>query len=68
MIVGCAMPEVEQGMNVARIGVLLAGMPNTVARHDDQSLLLVGLTAVSIAADRIRTGEADVMIAGGREA
>ena len=42
VIVGCAMPEAEQGMNVARIGLLLAGFPDTRAGHDDQSLLLVG--------------------------
>ena len=42
VIVGCAMPEYEQGMNVARIGLLLAGLPNTVVRDDDQPLLLVG--------------------------
>ena len=40
-IVGCAMPEAEQGMNVARIGLLLAGLPDTVPRHDHQPLLLV---------------------------
>jgi hypothetical protein len=42
VIVGCAMPEYEQGMNVARIGVLLAGLPNSVAGMTDQPLLLVG--------------------------
>ena len=42
VIVGCAMPEAEQGMNVARIGLLLAGLPKSVAGNDDQPLLLVG--------------------------
>jgi acetyl-CoA acyltransferase len=67
VIVGCAMPEYEQGMNVARIGLLLAGLPNTVAGMTINRFCSSGLNAVSIAADRIRTGEADIVIAGGTE-
>src|ERR1700682_4035272 len=67
VIVGCAMPEYEQGMNVARIGLLLAGLPNSVAGMTINRFCSSGLNAVSIAADRIRTGEADIVIAGGTE-
>ena len=67
VIVGCAMPEYEQGMNVARIGLLLAGLPNTVAGMTVNRFCSSGLNAVSIAADRIRTGEAEIMIAAGTE-
>jgi len=67
VIVGCAMPEYEQGMNVARIGLLLAGLPNTVAGMTINRFCSSGLNAMSIAADRIRTGEADIVIAAGTE-
>ena len=67
VIVGCAMPEAEQGMNVARIGLLLAGFPNTVSGMTINRFCSSGVQAVALAADRIRLGEADIMIAGGTE-
>ncbi|AKJ31228.1 acetyl-CoA C-acyltransferase [Caldimonas brevitalea] len=66
-IIGCAMPEAEQGLNVARIAALLAGLPNTVGGITVNRFCASGLSAVQMAADRIRVGEADVMIAGGAE-
>jgi acetyl-CoA acyltransferase len=67
VIVGCAMPEYEQGMNVARIGLLLAGFPDSVPGMTINRFCSSGLNAVSIAADRVRTGEADIVIAAGTE-
>ena len=67
VIVGCAMPEAEQGMNVARIGALLAGLPDSVPAMTINRFCASGLQAVALAADRIRTGDADVVIAGGTE-
>ncbi len=67
VIVGCAMPEAEQGMNVARIGLLLAGFPNSVPGITINRFCSSGLQAVADAAARIRLGEADVMIAAGAE-
>jgi acetyl-CoA acyltransferase len=67
VIVGCAMPEAEQGMNVARIGLLLAGFPNSVAGMTVNRFCSSGVQAVALAADRIRLGEADVMVAAGTE-
>jgi len=66
-VIGCAMPEAEQGMNVARIGVLLAGLPHTVPGVTINRFCSSGLQAVAYAADAIRLGEADLMIAGGTE-
>ena len=67
VIVGCAMPEAQQGLNVARIALLLAGLPNTVGGITINRFCSSGLNAIAMAADRIRVGEADVMIAGGVE-
>jgi acetyl-CoA acyltransferase len=66
-IVGCAIPEAEQGLNVARIGALLAGLPNTVGGVTVNRFCASGLTALAMAADRIRVGEAEVMLAAGVE-
>lgn len=67
VIVGCAMPEAEQGMNVARIGLLLAGFPDSVSGMTINRFCSSGVQAVALAADRIRLGEAEVMIAAGTE-
>ncbi|MHB0926880.1 MAG: acetyl-CoA C-acyltransferase [Gallionellaceae bacterium] len=67
VIAGCAMPEAEQGMNVARIALLLAGLPNSVPGMTVNRFCSSGLQAVALAADRIRLGEAEVMIAAGTE-
>ncbi|MCB1955763.1 MAG: acetyl-CoA C-acyltransferase, partial [Rhodocyclaceae bacterium] len=67
VITGCAMPEAEQGMNVSRIGLLLAGLPDTVPGLTINRFCASGVQAVADAAARIRLGEADVMIAAGTE-
>ena len=66
-VIGCAMPEGEQGMNVARIGVLLAGLPDTLAAQTINRFCSSGLQAVALAADQIRLGNADLVLAGGTE-
>jgi acetyl-CoA acyltransferase len=66
-VIGCAMPEAEQGMNVARIAVLLAGLPDLVSAMTINRFCSSGVQAVATAADRIRLGEADLMLAGGTE-
>ena len=66
-IVGCAIPEGEQGLNIARLGVLLAGLPNTIGGVTVNRFCASGLTALAMAADRIRVGESDAMIAAGTE-
>jgi acetyl-CoA acyltransferase len=67
VVVGCAFPEAEQGLNMARIGALLARLPDGVPGVTVNRYCSSGLNAVQIAADRIRVGEADVVIAGGSE-
>src|SRR5690606_1985181 len=66
-ISGCAMPEGEQGMNVARICVLLAALPDTVAAQSINRFCSSGLHAVALAAAQVRLGNADLVLAGGTE-
>ncbi len=66
-IVGCSFPEGEQGLNMARMAVLMAGLPKSVGGATVNRYCASGLTALAIAADRIRVGEADAMIAAGAE-
>ena len=67
IICGCAIPEGAQGLNIARIGAVLAGLPNSVGGITVNRFCASGLSAVQMAADRIRVGEAEVMIAAGVE-
>ncbi|MFT5590367.1 MAG: acetyl-CoA acyltransferase [Bradyrhizobium sp.] len=66
-IVGCSFPEGAQGLNIGRMAVLLAGLPKTVGGVTVNRYCASGITAVAMAADRIRVGQADVMIAAGVE-
>ncbi len=67
VVMGCAMPEGEQGMNVARVSTLLAGLPNTVPAQTVNRFCSSGVQSVSIVAERIMLGQIDVGIAGGVE-
>jgi acetyl-CoA acyltransferase len=67
VILGCAMPEAEQGMNVARIAALRAGLPVETSAMTINRFCSSGLQAIALAADRIRGGGADVIVAGGTE-
>lgn len=67
IVVGCAFPEAQQGLNIARIAGLLAGIPDTAGGVTINRYCSSGLNALQIAADRIRTGEALVTIAAGVE-
>jgi acetyl-CoA acyltransferase len=67
VILGCAMPEAEQGMNVARIAALRAGLPVEVSALTINRFCSSGLQAIALAADRIATGGAEVIVAGGTE-
>lgn len=67
VIMGCAMPEAEQGMNVARIAALRAGLPVKSSAMTINRFCASGLQSIAIAADRIRAGGVDVVIAGGTE-
>ena len=67
VIIGCAMPEAEQGMNIARISALLAGLPDTVPGMTINRFCSSGLQSIALAADRIAAGNADLILAGGVE-
>ena len=67
VILGCAMPEAEQGMNVARIASLLAGLPHTAGAMTVNRFCSSGLQAIALAADAIVAGRAEVVVAGGTE-
>jgi acetyl-CoA acyltransferase len=67
VICGCAIPEGPQGLNIARIGAVLAGLPVSVGGITVNRFCASGLSAIQMAADRIRVGEAEVMIAAGVE-
>src|SRR5947199_8055516 len=67
VILGCAMPEAEQGMNVARIASLRAGLPVEISALTINRFCSSGLQAIAMAAERIMTGAAEVMVAGGTE-
>ena len=67
IVCGCAIPEGPQGLNIARIGAVLAGLPASVGGVTVNRFCASGLSAIQMAADRIRVGEADVMIAAGVE-
>ena len=67
IICGCAIPEGPQGLNIARIGGVLAGLPTSVGGITVNRFCASGLSAIQMAADRIRVGEAEVMFAAGTE-
>jgi acetyl-CoA acyltransferase len=67
LICGCAIPEGQQGLNIARMGAVLAGLPHSVGGITVNRFCASGLSAIQMAADRIRVGEADVMVAAGVE-
>jgi len=67
VVCGCAIPEAQQGLNVARIGAVLAGLPKSVGGVTVNRFCASGLSALQMAADRIRVGEAEVMVAAGVE-
>src|ERR671932_19129 len=64
---GCAMPEAEQGMNVARASAIRAGLPVETSAMTINRFCSSGLQSIALAADRIRTGGAEVIVAGGLE-
>ncbi|MDA8417031.1 MAG: acetyl-CoA C-acyltransferase [Betaproteobacteria bacterium] len=67
VVIGCAMPEGEQGLNIARSAALLAGLPISAGAMTLNRFCASGLSAIQMAAERIQLGQADIMIAGGVE-
>jgi acetyl-CoA acyltransferase len=67
LILGCAMPEAESGHNMARVVALRAGLPDTVTGFTINRFCSSGLQSIALAADRIRSGGAEIMLAGGSE-
>ena len=67
VLLGCAMPEAEQGMNVARFALLLAGLPDTVPGVTVNRFCSSGVQTIAMAASQIKAGEADCLLAGGTE-
>src|SRR5579862_845583 len=67
VILGCAMPEAESGMNIARIAALRAGLPDSVPGVTINRFCSSGLQSIAMAADRIRSGGAEIILAGGSE-
>src|SRR5712692_5833861 len=67
VILGCAMPEAESGMNMARIAALRAGLPDSVPGVTINRFCSSGLQSIAMAADRIRAGGAEIILAGGSE-
>src|SRR5215210_3031214 len=67
VVMGCAMPEAEQGMNTARAAAIRAGLPVETSAMTINRFCSSGLQSIALAADRIRTGAADVIVAGGLE-
>src|SRR3989441_6590014 len=67
VVIGCALPEAEEGLNVARIAALRAGLPSTVSGQTVNRFCASGLQAIASAAEHIQSGSADVIVAGGTE-
>lgn len=67
VIIGCATPEAQQGMNIARISLLLAGFPESVPGFTINRFCASGLESIAVAAAKIKAGQADAILAGGVE-
>ena len=67
VILGCAQPELEQGLNIARVAALRAGLPMSVSGRTVNRFCASGLEAIAIAAQRIAFGSAETVVAGGAE-